>query len=102
MTESGEPAGLGEAETDLLISRLISKGLVVLIILTIVSVIQMVRLGVSDRYISHLIPLAFLSPEIVGSILAGAQPTDLTAETLTKRIEIPLAWSEQVKLLGFP
>jgi site-specific DNA recombinase len=57
--------------------------------------------GVSDRYVGHLIPLAFLAPDIVATILSGTQPVDLTTETLTKRIELPLAWTEQRALLEF-
>jgi hypothetical protein len=57
--------------------------------------------GVSDRYVGHLIPLDFLAPHIVARILAGAQPVDLTTESLTKRIDLPLDWTEQRMLLGF-
>ena len=57
--------------------------------------------GVSARYVGHLIPLAFLAPDIVASILSGTQPVELTAENLTKRIDLPLAWTEQRTLLGF-
>ena len=57
--------------------------------------------GVTDCYIGHLIPLAFLAPDIVRAILSGTQPIDLTTETLTKRINLPLAWAEQRALLGF-
>jgi hypothetical protein len=57
--------------------------------------------GLTHRYVGHLLPLAFLAPDIVAAILAGRQPVDLTAETLTKRIDIPLAWAEQEALLGF-
>lgn len=57
--------------------------------------------GCSDRYIGHLMPLAFLAPEIVEAILAGTQPVELTAETLTKRTDLPLDWAEQKALLGF-
>ena len=57
--------------------------------------------GVSDRYVSHLMPLAFLAPEIVEAILAGNQPVDFTAETLTKRTDLPLDWAGQKTLLGF-
>jgi len=57
--------------------------------------------GVSDRHIGHLLPLAFLAPDIVEAILAGTQPADLTAETLIKRIDLPLSWAEQKALLGF-
>ncbi len=57
--------------------------------------------GVSARYVGHLIPLASLAPDIVARILSGTQPVDLTTETLTKRIDLPLAWTEQRTLLGF-
>ena len=45
-------------------------------------------------------PLAFLAPDIVEAILAGTQPVDLTAETLTRR-DLPLSWSEQKSLFGY-
>ncbi len=57
--------------------------------------------GVSARYVGHLIPLAFLAPDIVARILSGTQPVDLTTENLTERIDLPLAWTEQRTLLGF-
>ncbi len=57
--------------------------------------------GCSDRYVGHLMPLAFLAPKIVEAILAGAQPVDLTAERLIKQIELPLVWAEQKAVLGF-
>jgi site-specific DNA recombinase len=53
------------------------------------------REGVTKRYVGHLIPLAFLAPEIVQNILVGNHPIDLTAETLTKRTGLPLIWTEQ-------
>jgi ketol-acid reductoisomerase len=43
----------------------------------------------------RLIRLAFLAPEIVESIEEGRQPTTLTAEALTRRIELPLSWCSQ-------
>jgi hypothetical protein len=57
--------------------------------------------GMSERYVAHLIPLAFLAPDIVARILSGTQPVDLTTEVLTKRTDLPLAWAEQRELLGF-
>ncbi|WP_420419734.1 recombinase family protein [Pacificispira sp.] len=57
--------------------------------------------GISDRYISHLMPLAFLAPELVESILAGEQPIGLTTEKLTNRVTMPLCWNEQHRVLGF-
>jgi site-specific DNA recombinase len=57
------------------------------------------REGVTGRYVRHLMPLAFLSPDIVAAIVGGAQPVDLMAETLTKRADLPLGWAEQKSLL---
>ena len=57
--------------------------------------------GIGRRYVAKLIPLAFLAPDIVASILSGTQPVELTAEVLTKRVDLPLDWAEQRALLGF-
>ncbi len=57
--------------------------------------------SVSDRYISQVLPLAFLAPDITEAILDGRQPPELTAETLIKRIDLPLHWDDQRALLGF-
>jgi site-specific DNA recombinase len=59
------------------------------------------REGVDDRYISTVLPLAFLSPEIVEAILAGTQPEDLTATKLVRRIDLALDWTTQKHQLGF-
>jgi hypothetical protein len=53
------------------------------------------REGLAVRYVGRLIRLAFLAPEIVESIVEGRQPTTLTAEALTRRIELPLSWCAQ-------
>jgi multidrug resistance efflux pump len=50
--------------------------------------------------VGRLIPLAFLAPEIVESIVEGRQPTTLTAEALTRRIELPLSWCSQKTALN--
>ncbi len=59
------------------------------------------RYEVSERYISHLLPLAFLAPDIIEAIVAGQQPADLTTNALIKRIDLPVDWSEQRRVLGF-
>lgn len=57
--------------------------------------------SVTDRYVGQLIPLAFLAPDIIARILAGTQPVDVTTETVTKRLDLPLAWMDQMSILGF-
>ena len=44
--------------------------------------------------------LAFLAPEIIEAIVAGEQPADLSTEKLVKRIDLPLEWVEQKRLLN--
>ena len=50
---------------------------------------------------NRLMRLAFLAPEMIEPILAGTQPVELTAETLTRRADLPLSWADQKPLLGF-
>ena len=50
--------------------------------------------GFDAGYISHVLPLAFMSPIEIEAILAGKQPADLTADRLIWRTEIPLVWLE--------
>lgn len=59
------------------------------------------REGSTDRYVSHLLPLAFLAPDIVEAISVGRHPVGLTVEALVRRIDLPLGWNEQKALLGF-
>ena len=57
--------------------------------------------GVDKSYVSRVMTLAFLAPDITESIIAGRQPADLSVEKLTKRIGLPLDWAQQRQLLGF-
>jgi hypothetical protein len=57
------------------------------------------RDGITRRYIRRLVGLAFLSPELVGAILQGRQPVELTATRLTELV-LPLDWTEQRRLLA--
>jgi len=58
--------------------------------------------GISDRYVSSLLPLAFLAPEIVEAIAAGRQPPELTAHRLIRTVDLPIAWPAQKQLLATP
>jgi len=57
--------------------------------------------GIDDRYVRRILPLAFLAPQIVQSILAGKHPLDLTAKRLIRTIRLPLDWQAQKQTLGF-
>jgi hypothetical protein len=49
-----------------------------------------------------LVRLSYLSPEIVGAILAGQQPVELTPTRLVLLSrDLPHDWQEQRRLLGF-
>ncbi|MCV2873012.1 hypothetical protein OEZ71_11975 [Defluviimonas sp. WL0050] len=52
--------------------------------------------------ISRILPLAWLAPDITQAILEGRQHADLTAKALRDLPELPLAWSDQRRALGFP
>src|SRR5438445_7106184 len=56
--------------------------------------------GISDRYVSSLLPLALLAPDIVDAIAAGRQPPELTAHRLIRTVDLPIAWAAQKQLLG--
>ena len=55
--------------------------------------------GLTDRYVSRLLPLACLAPDIVEAILDGRQPSDLTLDKLLENI--PLTWDCQRSTLRF-
>ncbi|WP_421762160.1 recombinase family protein [Devosia sp.] len=52
--------------------------------------------GFTDSYVGQVLPLAFLSPEIVESILCGTQPPALTANRLIWGGRLSAVWSEQL------
>src|ERR1700746_2617804 len=59
------------------------------------------REGVSRSYFTRLVRLSYLAPDIKQAILDGRQPRDLTADKLLAPPRLPLAWNEQLTLLGF-
>ena len=52
--------------------------------------------------VSRALPLAWLALDIAAAILEGHQPADLTAKKLRELPDLPLDWSEQCRVLGFP
>ena len=58
------------------------------------------HVGFTARYVGKVFPCAFLAPYIIESILQRHQPDDLTFARLSR--EIPLSWTEQRRLFGFP
>ena len=56
--------------------------------------------GVELSEVSRILPLAFLSPSIVDSILAGTQPVSLTAQRLSRLADLPASWRQQSELLA--
>ena len=58
-------------------------------------------IGVTNRYVRKLLPLAFLAPDIFEAILDGRQPRDLSLETLAYT-SIPRRWEDQRRQFDFP
>ena len=57
--------------------------------------------GVTPSYITRLIPIGFLAPDILQAIAQGKQPMSLTVQKLLTTGSLPLAWTDQARLLGF-
>ena len=55
--------------------------------------------GVSSSYVTRLLRLAFLAPDIVTAILNGRHPPQLTANRLMDDTRLPLNWTAQGELL---
>ena len=57
---------------------------------------------VTIGYISRLLRLPSLAPDIITAIVNGKNPPQLTAKKLMRMaLQIPIEWTEQRKLLGF-
>jgi hypothetical protein len=54
--------------------------------------------GISSSYVTRLLRLAFLVPDIVTAILNGRHPPQLTANRLMDDTRLPLNWTAQRKL----
>ena len=56
--------------------------------------------NVSPGYVTRLLHLALLAPDITQAIAAGDHPADVTATRLMQALPLPLDWAEQRKVLG--
>jgi hypothetical protein len=56
--------------------------------------------GCTVRYVTRILRLAYLAPDIIEAILAGRQPGELTLARLLK-IDLPLDWHAQREALRF-
>ena len=57
--------------------------------------------GISQSYVTRLVRLAWLAPDIIEAILDGRQPAGVTASALMRDTRIPTDWQEQRRALGF-
>lgn len=55
---------------------------------------------VTGSYVTRVIQLAFLAPDIVQRIHRAEHPLELNANRLIGMVPLPLAWKEQRTLLG--
>ena len=60
-----------------------------------------VREQLTRSYVQAHLPLAFLAPSIVGAILEGRQPVDLSLKQLMYRTDLAVSWTTQRQQLGF-
>ncbi|PTD17801.1 recombinase family protein [Sphingomonas fennica] len=54
---------------------------------------------VNDSWVSRIVRLNFLAPAIVEAILAGTQPTSVSATSL-RTASLPINWDEQMAMFG--
>lgn len=55
---------------------------------------------VTSSYVTRVIYLAFLAPDIIERIIQGNHPSELNADRLIRMTPLPMAWEEQRMLLG--
>ncbi len=99
----GEGGGAPRADTPL--ARLLSKAHLLQASLVSGEVADLDALArreaVGRTYLARVLRLAHLAPSVVEAILAGREPEGLTVNRLMKRVQLPLDWDEQRRVLGF-
>ena len=56
---------------------------------------------VTSTYVTRLVHIGLLAPDLMHAIVRGEQPPTLTAHSLSNIGTLPLDWNEQRRLLGF-
>ena len=52
--------------------------------------------AINSSWVSRIVRLNFLAPELATAILAGQQPAALNAMVMSSSGPIPISWSDQV------
>lgn len=55
--------------------------------------------GVTASYVTRMMYLAFLSPDIVERLVTGKNPAGWTAERLVRELPLPSGWDEQMQVV---
>lgn len=58
------------------------------------------REGLTPSWVTRMVRLAWLAPDIIKAIVEGRQPVELTAKRLLEDTRLPLGWKEQRQHLG--
>ena len=56
---------------------------------------------VTSSYVTRVVQLAFLAPDIVQSFARGEHPPHLNERRILREVPLPIDWSQQRLLLGF-
>ncbi len=58
------------------------------------------REGLNERYVSSLLPVAFLAPSIIEAAAENRLPMDFPLAAMTNRPDIPIRWKDQIRAFG--
>jgi ParB-like chromosome segregation protein Spo0J len=59
------------------------------------------RLGLTSSYVSRVLRLTLLAPDIVEAILEGREPSGFSLDAIS-RADLPTEWPAQRRMFGFP
>ena len=55
--------------------------------------------NINDSWVSRVVRLNFLAPQLVEAILSGTQPASINAASL-RSADLPIDWNEQIAMFG--